>query len=229
MAQTLENRITSALRDASRLTDVQSVIAEVEAETTRMQDMHASEVARSIDPSLTTPAAREARNNAADYEHDVRRLRASHELLSKRRQAILDDESYAQRVQRYDAAVKERDDLAAVIRDRYPQIAMEILDIVIRIKASDATCSAVNQDRPRGRPALESAEALARGVPSNFYSAGGPITKLEKARLPFLDQPGGYLPVQASNITQNSDSWHAAIAQQRQALGQSNIQEAANA
>jgi formylmethanofuran:tetrahydromethanopterin formyltransferase len=60
MAQSLESRINSALRSAARLKDVQGVITDVEAEIASTRTKLEAENARSIDPALTTPQAREA-------------------------------------------------------------------------------------------------------------------------------------------------------------------------
>lgn len=186
MAQPLETRITAALRDSSRLKDVETTISDVTREIASTQKRCDQQTARSIDPALTTPQAREARNNAADLEHDVRRLNASLDLLKARHQAILDDESYARRVARYDAAEKERDDLVQIIRERYPLIVLELLDLVNRIVANDAECQAVNRDRPRDKPGLASSEVIGRDVPANFYWANGagPVIRLENMTLP---------------------------------------------
>lgn len=215
MAQPLETRITAALRSSSRIKDVETTIADVGAEIGATQTKYDLEAARSIDPSLTTPQAREARNNAADLEHDIRRLNASLELLGKRRQAILDDESYAKRLASYEAAKKKRDDLAQHIRSRYPGIAMELLAMAQRIAASEAECEMVNRDRPRNAPALESAEFLARecGHSWGMAAGAGPVTRIGRMAVPLLMRSGNYLPIQTSNLTQNADGWRADIEQ----------------
>ncbi|WP_313393565.1 hypothetical protein [Sphingobium yanoikuyae] len=204
MAQPLETRITAALRDSSRLRDVETTIGDVRREITDTQKRCDQETARSVDPALTTPQAREARNNAADLEHDIRRLNASLELLNRRRQTILDDDAYAKRRARYDAAKKERDDLALHIRARYPEIAMELVAMARRIQASEAECKIVNMDRPRDEPVLESAEHLARAC-GYYWKSGGEVTRIGSIKLPFLMMNGNYLPIQTSNITQGAD------------------------
>lgn len=205
MAQPLENRITSSLRPSSRLKDVAATIDDVEKEIAATQRRGDLETARSIDPAMATKEAREARNNAADLEHDVRRLNASLELLKARHQAILDDESYALRAARYKAAKAERDDLARHIRARYPEIAMELLTMARRIRASEAECNAVNRDRPHGEAALESAERLARAC-GYCWEGGGEVTRIGNIRMPLLMMNGSYLPIQTSNLTQSADA-----------------------
>ncbi len=204
MAQPLETRITAALRESSRLKDVETTIGDVGREITDTQKRCDQETARSVDPALTTPQAREARNNAADLEHDIRRLNASLELLNRRRQTILDDDAYAKRRSRYDAAKKERDDLALHIRSRYPEIAMELVALARRIQASEDECNVVNRDRPRDEPVLESAELLARAC-GHYWNSGGPVTRIGAIKLPLLMMSGTYLPIQTSNITQGAD------------------------
>lgn len=199
MAQPLENRITAALRSSSRIKDVESTIADVEAEIGSTQKKYDGEQARSIDPALTTSEAREARNNAADFEHDIRRLNASLDLLKARRQAILDDESYALRMERYNLAAKERDELVAIIRERYPLIVLELISLIERIDANDTECQSVNRDRPREKPILVSAEAIGRGCPGNFYwdmsKGGGPVHRLSQISLPLPFSDEMALPI----------------------------------
>lgn len=197
MAQPLEKRITSALRSSSRLADVETTIGDVETEIDATEARLAGEQARSIDPALSTPEARDARNAVADLEHDLRRLGASLDLLRGRRQAILDDDSYAKRRARYEAARAERDDLAEHIRARYPELALELAELAERIIASDAECAAVNNDRPRGEPELASAEQIARGYTASGSWEGAyynPALRLIDIKLPLLNAPGNLWP-----------------------------------
>jgi hypothetical protein len=200
MAQPLENRITAALRDSSRLKDVEATISDVGSEIGSARKALSQELARSVDPALTTPQARQARSTAADLEHDIRRLEVSLSLLGERRQAILDDESYAIRLKRYEAAESERDALVAWVRDRYSVIVLEIVDMVQRLHASDAECAAVNRDRPRDKPVLVGAEFLGRDLPPSGYwpieKGGSPGTRLDTMILPmpFSDEMAVPIP-----------------------------------
>lgn len=194
MAQPLERRISSALHESSRLADVEALSAEVEKEITETGERHESEVARSIDPALTTPQAREARDNSADLEHDLRRLNASLDMLRARRQKILDDESYARRRERYAAAKRERDEVACLIRTRYPALAAELASMAECIFKSDAECAAANADRPRGEPLLVSAEQLARDC-GLTWPGGGPVLRIGEMHVPLLHGVGQYLPL----------------------------------
>jgi len=209
MAQPLESRINAALRSAARLKDVETVISDVETEITAVTVKFDEETARSIDPALTTPQAREARNNAADLEHDVRRLNASLQLLRERRQKIIDDDTHARKLARYEAAKATRDELALHIRTRYPALAMELVEIAQRIAASDAECSTVNADRPKGTPQLESAEYLARECGWSWPSAVGsvPVHRIGDAVVPLLGRPGTYLPLQPGNALAKNSHW----------------------
>jgi hypothetical protein len=215
MAQSLESRINAALRSAARLKDVEAVIAAVEAEIGATQIKLDAENARSIDPALTTPQAREARNNAADLEHDIRRLNASLGLLIETRDGIVARNVEEQRQARYDAAKAERDALARNIRTRYPELAMELLSMVQRIEASDKQCAAVNQDRPEGSGHLAFAEHLARdcGYSWPMSRGGGLVLKIADMRLPLLGRDGTYLPIQANAMTGSTSFWESAMAE----------------
>lgn len=215
MAQSLESRINAALRSAARLKDVETVIADVNAEIASAGGRLDAENARSVDPALTTPEAREARNNAADLEHDIRRLFASLGLLTETRDRIVARAVEEQRQARYDAAKAERDALARNIRTRYPELAMELLSMVRRIEASDKQCAAVNQDRPEGSGNLALAENLARdcGYSWPMSRGGGSVMRLADMRLPLLGRDGAYLPIQANAMTGSTSSWDNAMAE----------------
>jgi hypothetical protein len=51
-----------------------------------------------------------------------------------------------------------------------PAIAEQLADIVGRIAANDTALDRVNRRLPDGAASLESAEAVARGVPGNFVA-----------------------------------------------------------
>jgi len=197
MAQPLESRITAALRDRARLADVVRVIADVEAAVAATRSRSEAETARSVDPALSTPEAREARNNAADLEHDIRRLHASLDLLTKKRDNILADDAESKRRTRYDRAKAERDELAAHIRDRYPVLAMELAEMAERILRSETECATANLDRPRGEPELVSAEQVARGYVTVRSWNGRDlsiVSRLIDIQLPLLSLPGKMWP-----------------------------------
>jgi hypothetical protein len=197
MAQTLDKRINASLRSAARLKDVEGVIADVEAEIAATTVKMEAETAKSIDPALTTPEAREARNNAADFEHDIRRLNASLGMLAEKRDTLIAENAEAQRRARYDAAKAERDDLARHIRARYPEIAAELVAMAERILASNAQCDQANFQLPDGAAKLEQAEHLARGCGCywEMSKGGGPVTYISQVRLPLLASGmGSYLP-----------------------------------
>ncbi len=200
MAQSLDKRINAALRSAARLADVESVIGDVETEIAETTKRFDAETARSVDPALTTPEAREARNNAADLEHDIRRLNASLGMLQETRDRLISEGQEAERKARYEAARAKRDALAVHIRARYPQIAMELVEMIKQIAESDAECRSVS-------PRLESAEIVARGG-SHMWPEGrglGEVKRLSTISMPLLMRNGTYLPLQTSNITQNMD------------------------
>ena len=199
----MEKRITSALRSSSRLKDVESVIVEVQTAISKATDDLAAAEARSLDPALTTPEAREARNNAADLAHDIRRLNASEEQLVERRQAILSDEAYAERRNKFQAAKEERDALVSLLRSRYPALALELLTLVKRIAANDIELQAVNQCKPRDEDNLVSAEFIARGCNGISWGNLEPFWRIADASLPTFSGPGAYLPLNRNHLYQS--------------------------
>lgn len=205
MAQSLEQRINAALRSAARLKDVEAVIADVETEIGATQSKLDAENARSIDPALTTPQAREARNNAADLEHDIRRLNASLGMLQEKRDKIVAETEEARRQAHYEAVKAERDDLARHIRSRYPEIALELLNLARRIQKSDADCEAVR---------LLGAEYTARETTAcgwEMSKGGGALMRITDLTIPLLGRPGYYLPISHGFDGSPSAIWQKAV------------------
>lgn len=203
MAQSLDKRINAALRSAARLNDVEGVISDVEAEIGATTRRFNAETTRSVDPALTTPEAREARNTAADLEHDIRRLNASLGMLQETRDRLISEGREAERKARYEAAKVKRDALALQIRTRYPALAMELVDMARQIAESDAECKAVS-------PPLDSAEYLARACGYYWKSDGSssaPVDRIGEIKLPLLGQSGQYLPIWTSTLDGRDKLW----------------------
>lgn len=195
MAQTLDSRINAALRSAARLKDVESVISDVKAEMQATRTKLDAENARSIDPALTTAEAREARNNAADLEHDLRRLDASLGMLNERRASLLKDAEQARCLKEYEATTRETDDLAKLLRDRVPPIFSELVDILRRIEANDARVAAANANRPSGAAVIPRAEQAARGyIGVGSWPNMSPVERLTAMMIPRFDGDGRLWP-----------------------------------
>ena len=197
MAKTLEDQITAALRPSSRIVDVKAVITSVQAQIVATTAEFETQTALSISPALTVPQAREARNTAADLEHDLRRLNASLDLLVQREKKLIGEGDLAARRERYAAAAERRDRLVQDIKTIYPVIAGQFYDLVRRIEESDAECEDLNRGgAPWGSQPLVSAEILARGCDPNLYwpNNAGPVQRLGRAVVPFLTSSESVLP-----------------------------------
>jgi hypothetical protein len=74
----------------------------------------------------------------------------------------------ARRRAAYDAALVERDKLAAELAEVYPALAAKLADLAARLAANDAAIEGVNQKLPNGGTWIASAELVARHLKSFF-------------------------------------------------------------
>jgi hypothetical protein len=91
----------------------------------------------------------------------------------------------------YDAALAERDKLAAELAAVYPGLAEQLADIVGRIAANDAVIERVNRKSlPDGAGSLVSAEAMARGLEGLVHGVVNVPRITEQLRLPAFRYSG---------------------------------------
>jgi hypothetical protein len=112
-------------------------------------------------------------------------LRLGDRLREVRRQ-----EDQARRQAAYDAALAERDALAAELAEVYPAMAEQLADLVGRISASDAVIERINRNLPDGAKWMGGAEMIARKL-RGFNDGTGNIPRItEQLRLPAFKYSG---------------------------------------
>jgi len=113
----------------------------------------------------------------------VRRLR-------ERLREVKAQEEQARRRAAYDAALTERDKLAAELAEVYPPLAAKLADLAARVAANDAAIERVNQKLPDGKKWLAYAELVARGLKS-FCDGTADIPRIaQHMRLPAFKYAG---------------------------------------
>jgi hypothetical protein len=104
--------------------------------------------------------------------------------LGERLSEVRRQEEQARRRADYDAAVSERDALAAELAVVYPAAAEKLANIAARIAANDALIERINRTRPDGAEWLGGAEMMARGL-VGFNDATAIIPRITQTmRLP---------------------------------------------
>lgn len=188
MGKPLSERVAAVVGDSGRLADVLALLDECRAAQATATCEAAAARQRSLDPDLTPAEAREVREIGEDREHDGRRYARWIEQLEARKAAIEATEKAAATRAEYEAAMAERDQLAADIREHYPRICAELEALQDRIVASDARCEAAKP--PAGKLKLESAEMIAREMRRlDALKDGSAAKRLIQVELPDLIEP----------------------------------------
>jgi hypothetical protein len=115
--------------------------------------------------------------------------------LGERLREVRRQEDQVRRRVAYDAALAERDALAAELAAVYPALAEQLADIVGRIAANDALIQRVNRKSlPDDAASIVNAEAVARGVSGNFVECGAGVPRLDEgpstSRVPISEDWG---------------------------------------
>jgi hypothetical protein len=100
------------------------------------------------------------------------RMREAVRRLGERLVEVKRQEEEARRLAAYNAALVERDKLAAELAEIYPSLAEKLADLGARVAANDAAIERVNQRQPDGAPWLTGAELIAREL--NSFSTAQP-------------------------------------------------------
>lgn len=184
---TFADRGRQALTGPVSFDDIEALLREGGEVLAQAKQAAAACRSRSLDPAVTSQAAKRESTRAADLELECERTQRLLDALKKRAGALQQAEVEAKLRAEYDAAREERDVLTADLEAKWPRLSAEMVELLRRIAASDARLAAVNGSLPAGGERLVSAEALARGLPANFLlptSPAQPATRLRSAVIP---------------------------------------------
>jgi hypothetical protein len=174
VAKPLFERIQAALAPSARAVDVAALIEEVREESRLAKAEQAKQHAIAVSVTSDDVTADAAADAEAKAQRRIVRLAGQLDQLNARRAEMEEAERQREREAARKAALADRDVLVADLQRDWPRIEAEILVYLWRIRQMDLRLAGMN----------ESAEAMARNVPSNFYMAGGPIMRLTEMRLP---------------------------------------------
>jgi hypothetical protein len=194
MAKPLNDRIAAAMANSrARLTDIEDLIGEARAEIESLSAAAAKAVSDSLDFTLCEEDREAAAARAERHGRSAKALNAAVDRLSE----ILDERrnrEAAKAAEEHKAAIlAERDRLAEALRTEWPAIERRMVELLTQIEANDAA-------RVGARMSDASAEAVARGLPGNFFQHGQ-LKRLTGIKLPsFSDGMRSAWPV--ANIHQ---------------------------
>lgn len=192
MKVALDERIAAAFNESIRLADVADLIAEAEAAVVSSGD--AAERARTIalDPALSAADVAAARRDMDDAAFRRDRMQVAAQRLGERLREVRRQEDQARRRAAYDAALVERDALAAELAAVYPGLAAQLADLVAQIAANDAVIEGINRKQlPDGADRLACAEVVARHLRGGFMDGTAQVPRItEQMRLPAFNYFG---------------------------------------
>jgi hypothetical protein len=164
--KTFEERLDVALQPDTIITSADLAALIEETETGIAKAEKESEVDQTL--ALDPKAARQA---IADATFAANRLRTLLSKLQARYRQLCDEEERAAWLAELDAFKPKRDALAEELRELYPDAVTKIVDLFVRINASDEALSELLQKRPAGAMGrLLSAELHARGLDGFSYN-----------------------------------------------------------
>lgn len=116
-----------------------------------------------LEPLLPRAQIEDARRNAEAAAIDMQRLEAAIDILTARAEDLVNREDAVRKGQRYLRAQSQRDAVAKLIRDRFPELHSEYMAMIESIMESNAEVDLVNSDLPDEMPPLDRPEGFARG------------------------------------------------------------------
>jgi hypothetical protein len=170
----LDERIAAAFADGATSSDVADLIAEAEAAAAASGEAAEAARTRALDPTLAAADVAAARREMEDASFRRDRLHEAVRRLGERLREVKQVEEQARRRVAYDAALIERDKLAAELAEVYPPLAATLADLALRIARNDADIERVNTRRPDGAAWIAGVEMIARQI-ENFNNTNSAV------------------------------------------------------
>jgi hypothetical protein len=162
---TLEQRIAAALSASDiKSAKLDALVQETEVAIIAADATAEAERAKALDP-IASPDAAMARQamEAAAFARD--RLKTVLPRLRERRNEVEHQEKLAAWTADFEQVQTKRDVLAKELRERYPVLAAELVNLMVRIKEVDAEVRRVALSAPLGaKGRLHEVELTARGI-----------------------------------------------------------------
>ncbi|MDI4666916.1 hypothetical protein K9U40_21705 [Xanthobacter autotrophicus] len=166
--------------------------AALDAAKAKLADLEAGRVEAVLGGDDARTAHRASLQTARDDLEDAQAaLLAIQSRLAQEREAAAE----AARIAAYDAAIAKRDEVAALIREKYPQLAGGLVDLICASAEADLAIGAANANLPAGAERLEAVELVARARP------GTPRKLISEKKVRLWCHRGTKIPCAQSNIT----------------------------
>lgn len=185
MSKPLSERIATALRSQPSAADLAKLIDEVGEAVANAAIEKAEAESIAIDPLADSKAVDAAHKSLDAIGLNVRRLENAVASLGEKRAAALEAEREAAELVKYQAIVAERDELVELIRTVYADAVPRIAELAERLAENNTAINNMTV-RPGGKPDIERAEKVARGVAEGNWLP----TIVGSLRLPRADNSG---------------------------------------
>lgn len=184
MAKPLNERIAAVLASGGstganrvRLSDIEALIVEARAEIEALSTSAAKAMADSLDFTLHEDDRETAATLAERHRRSAQALNVAVDSMVEHLAERRNSESAKATEARKAEILAERDQLAQALREEWPKLERRMVELLAAIEASDAAMAAARINDL-------SAEAVARGLPGNFYDRGAPLRRLGSIKLP---------------------------------------------
>ena len=179
----LDERIANAFKDGAKSEDFEPLLRDVEAASSAATAASARARTRALDPTLRAAEAATARRESDDATFASDRLQAATVRLRDRHKQVSAAEENARRVIAYNEAIAARDVLAEELKQKYPTLVAQLVELLTRMHANNNEVARVNNRLPDGGSRVLDAELVARGL-SGFPLGTSAISIVEGTRLP---------------------------------------------
>lgn len=185
MSKPLSERIATALRGKPTAAELAKLIDEAGEAVANAAIEKAEAEAIAIDPLADSKAVDAAHKSLDAIGLNVRRLESAVTALRDKHAAALEAEREAAALVKYEAIEAERDELVELIRTVYADAVPKLAELAERIAENNTAINNMNIP-PAGKPNIERAEKIARGVAEGNWLP----TIVGSLRLPRADNSG---------------------------------------
>ena len=163
MSKPLPDRIAAVLNGKPTAADLAKLIDEASEAVANAAGEKAEAEAIAIDPLADSKAVNAAHKSLDAIGLNVRRLENAVASLREKRASAVQAEGEADRLAKYEAIEAERDAIVEAIQTEYAEAVPMIVALAERIGENNRAIDAMTL-RPAGKPPIERAERIARGV-----------------------------------------------------------------
>ncbi|SOR30286.1 protein of unknown function [Methylorubrum extorquens] len=158
----LTDQVRAALTESRTSGQITALISDLKLDLERIRADLIAAKATAVDPLTSLEEADRAREAHHRLGFEEERTTSSIARLNMKLAEVERAEAAERGRLAYEAAVKERDACAALIREEYPKHAAAITEILQRVMACNEQIKAANPGRPADAPWLAPPEKLVR-------------------------------------------------------------------